>query len=541
MQYLAEVQKKGGGLLASSKVELRLIACQRTEDNWQALAGNQMVPTDRANEFGSGSLVIADVAGNEVKRVTAATQPVLKILQHYSRLQDKLKDKDDDIEQWKQSLTYQSQELNRRVMEVEMREEELTQASEELARLEQQRNEVAALREEAQRSKAEIEARSQELEAAWAKLEGEKQAGGGGQSGGLLDEAQVRGLESQLNQLADASHAVGDLQPQIAALLERLEQTGPASPASSGDGSRPVQAWSEALAELEQLKGELIGLQHELSAKKQAADSLQRQLKANDLLKQQLTHLAGGLDPELAAQINLDELESMSLGDLETKVQERQKDYDRIFNFVNDQEEELRLQQQAMEDLKVKISEASEFDRLSLEAELSDEQDSYRILDESMFDQRRTLSERRALLNEYQAVLARRQGQKLDEVRPSIDVGPVLAQLEADRKLQSQQLEELRAEMQAAEGKVAALEGQIAQQAESQQVLKQQALASSTGGGGDPDALQAMMGDLRGQIQALQADCDRLQQSRDQQMRIIESTRQMLAEMSGNVQFSAAA
>ena len=540
MQYLAEVQKKGGGLLASSKVELRLIACQRAEDNWQALAGNQMVPTDRANDFSSGSLVIADVAGNDVKRVTAATQSVLKILQHYSRLQDKLKDKDDDIEQWKQSLTYQSQELNRRVMEVEMREEELAQAGEELAQLEQQRSEVVALREEAQRSQAEIEAKSQEVEAAWSKLESEKEAFGT-QRGpeGRLDEGQVRGLESQLNQLMEATQTAGDLQPQITLLLERFDSSHLNYQDNNGSmgGAEAVQSWSEAIVELEQLKGELSGMQRGLMAKTQAADSLQRQLKANDLLKQQLTHLAGGLDPELAAQIDRDELESMSLDELRIKVQERQKDYDRTFNFVNDQEEELRLQQQAMESLKVKISEANEFDRLSLEAELADEQDSYRILDESMFDQRRTLSERRALLNEYQAILARRQGQRLDESQPSIDIGPVVTQIEADTKQQGQQLEELKAEIRTIEGQMKTLEEQIAQKTEVQAALRQQIAT----GGDETDSSQGAVSELREQLQALQGDCDRLQQSRDRQVQIIESTRQMLAEMSGDAQLSAVA
>lgn len=553
MQYLAEVQKKSGGLLGASKVELRLIACQRSEDNWQAMAGNNSVPTDKASDFGNGSLVIAEIAGNDVKRVNAATQPVLKILQHYSRLQEKLKDKDDDIEQWKQSLTYQSQELNRRVMEVEVREEELSQASEEFARLEQQRNEVMGLREETQRSQAEIEAARAELENEKKNLEARLQDG---QAGGLLDESQVRALEAQISQVAASNQVAEGLQGQVATLMEKLESQQPAldqfwqqaEAGGEGNGGDTSQweAWSESLAELEQMKGELAGLQRELAAKKQTTDSLQRQLKANSLLNKQLTLLAGGLDPELAAQMNMAELEAMSLEELEAKVQERQKDYDRIFNFVNDQEEELRLQQQAMEELKVKISEASEFDRLTLETELADEQESYNILDDSMFDQRRTLSERKALLNEYQELLARRQGQAQEGAAPSVDLGPVLTQLETDTKQQTQQLEELKAEVQAIEAKIQVLEAQVAAKVEAQVQLKQQAAAS--GGGDSSEAYRAVLGPvqdmvngLREQLQSLNSECESLQASRNQQAQLIDDMRSMLAEMSGGVQLSAAA
>ncbi len=553
MQYLAEVQKKSGGLLGASKVELRLIACQRSEDNWQAMAGNNSVPTDKANDFGNGSLVIAEIAGNDVKRVNAATQPVLKILQHYSRLQEKLKDKDDDIEQWKQSLTYQSQELNRRVMEVEVREEELSQASEEFARLEQQRSEVMVLREEAQRSQAEVEAARAELDREQQSLEARLQDG---QAGGLLDESQVRALEAQIAQVAASSQAAEGLQAQVVALSEKLESQQPvldqfwqqaeAAGEGSGGGLGQWDAWSDSLAELEQMKGELAGLQRELVAKKQATDSLQRQLKANSLLSKQLTLLAGGLDPELAAQMNMAELEAMSLEELEAKVQERQKDYDRIFNFVNDQEEELRLQQQAMEELKVKISEASEFDRLTLETELADEQESYNILDDSMFDQRRTLSERKALLNEYQELLAKRQGQAQEGAAPSVDLGPVLTQLETDTKQQTQQLEEFKAEVQTLEAKIQELEGQVAAKAEAQEQLKQQAAAS--GGGDSSEAYRAvlnpvqdMVNGLREQLQSLNSECENLQASRNHQTQLINDMRSMLAEMSGGVQLSAAA
>jgi hypothetical protein len=39
MLYLAEIQKQKGGFIASGKAELKLLACQRTEQNWSAIQG----------------------------------------------------------------------------------------------------------------------------------------------------------------------------------------------------------------------------------------------------------------------------------------------------------------------------------------------------------------------------------------------------------------------------------------------------------------------------------------------------------------------
>ncbi len=571
MQYLAEVQKKSGGLLGASKAELRLIACQRSEDNWQAMAGSNVISTDKASDYGSGTLVIAEIAGNDVKRVSAATQPVLKILQHYSRLQEKLKDKDDDIEQWKQSLTYQSQELNRRVMEVEVREEQLQQASEELARLEQQRQEVTVLREEIQRNQAEIETKQQEITAAWSQLETERhhlehqlQTG---QGGGSLDPVQLQSLAGQLHQLEAAAPAVDEVQARVAQLFEQVQQQQPildqywhqaeaGGSAADIDTSLPTlqqawAAWSEGQADLERLRGELAALRRELSVKSQAAETLQRQLKANRLLKQQLTHLAGGLDPDIAAQIDFPALEQMSIEELESKVQDLQTDYKRIFNFVNDQEEELRFQLQAVDELKQKIAEASEFDRLTLETELADEQDSYRILDESMFDQRRTLNERKTILSQYESILAKRRGQSVPEAEPSIDLGPLLSQLAADTVQYNQQLEDLKAQIQTLEAQQQDLEVRVNQQTavqmQKRQDLDQLSRTLSVSGGGLGDTyravlhpVQELVNQLRQQLEGLKGDCDRLQESRHYQHQLLAGLQQTLADLGGTVYSDAA-
>lgn len=199
MQYLAEVEKKSG-LLGGNKTALRLLACQKSvEEGWKPLSGDgNVVYTDKAGDRGAGALVLAELSGNDVRRVQSATRDILNIFKTHSALQGKLKEKDDDIEQWKESLTYQSQELTRRLAEVEQREEQIHGMDEQLVQLDQQREEVNAMREEAQRLRAELEAKQQELESAAANLQGQQA------SGGHLDPGQVSALEAQVNRLAES-------------------------------------------------------------------------------------------------------------------------------------------------------------------------------------------------------------------------------------------------------------------------------------------------------------------------------------------------
>ena len=67
---------------------------------------------------------------------------------------------------------------------------------------------------------------------------------------------------------------------------------------------------------------------------------------------------------------------------------------EKVARFVNDQEEELGWQCKAVEELEVKMAQASDFDRLTLEQELADEKEAKKMLDQTLVGQRRSLKER---------------------------------------------------------------------------------------------------------------------------------------------------
>ncbi|MEM9807315.1 MAG: pilus motility taxis protein HmpF, partial [Cyanobacteria bacterium P01_D01_bin.56] len=149
----------------------------------------------------------------------------------------------------------------------------------------------------------------------------------------------------------------------------------------------------------------------------------------------------------LGKKIDLSKLEDMSVGELEALVANMETDWDKMSRFVSDQEEELTYQQQAIDELRQKGDAASEYDRLQIEAEISDEQDRYDMLNKTLVGQRRNLLEREEVLSQHRAVLLRRQGQATAEspIADAADLEPVLNHIDQVRQQLTAQATELEA------------------------------------------------------------------------------------------------
>ena len=104
--------------------------------------------------------VVGSGGDRRAQRIKEGARQLVTLLQSYSRQQEKSKSKEEEIQQWMESLTFQSQELNRREMEMESRREELEQIQQESQNLERQRQEAGRLNQE-------IEHKNQELKQAW--------------------------------------------------------------------------------------------------------------------------------------------------------------------------------------------------------------------------------------------------------------------------------------------------------------------------------------------------------------------------------------
>jgi len=473
--YLAEVQKKGR-VIGSGRAELRLLAFQRSEQSWSAVSGEEVIPAPDDANYNAGALVMVELTSSkQVQRHSEAGRQLVSILQNFSRLQEKAKAQEDEIEQWKQSLTYQSQELNRREMDMETRQEQLQQLEEDLAQLDQQRQDVEVARDELTRLREEFERKSQELEGAWAHLRGEmnrfEERQSEFQQMSVLDDQQAHVIQDLLNRLSGAVTPTETVREQLNLSFDQIaqqqgtleqhyqemeqqrasaQQLQDEVDQQSQDIQNRWHEWHQTQDGLEQTKAELKAQQTALRLKQELEKFWSDQIDLQDILHQQVLHLAEGTDGlVIGAKVDVSALETMPLEELKSSTQDMERDLEKLSRFVNGQEEELTVQQQMIEDLQRQIQQASEYDRLRLENELTDEQESYRMLNETLVGQRRTLQERQTILKKRQAILARRTGTASPDVQqPEIDVTPLLSQLVSTRDKYSQELADLRGQIQ---------------------------------------------------------------------------------------------
>ncbi len=583
MLYLAEVLKKSGGFIGGGKAELKLLACQRSEQNWVAIPGDETLPSDEANSYAAGALVLADVSNaRQVTRLQEAGRPLVSILQNFSRLQEKFKTQEDEIEQWKQSLTYQSQELNRREMEMETRREELQQMEEDFEHFEQQRQELEALQEEINQQRESYDRNRQELEGAWEHLRGEmrrfEEQQCAAQPAVGLDEEKARSLQALVSQLAGAVPAVAALREQVNGAFEILnqhqEQLGHHWQTLEQQRSQAQQQqteidhkaqtihtqwqdWHRAQEALEQARAELKAQQRILTVKQEYAQLVSVQLQNQDELQQLLYRAAENSDSvKLGLDVDVEALEKMPLDDLQRITQDLESELVKLSQFVGSQEEELNLKQDEINELKVKIEAASDFDRLNLENDLTDEEDGYQMLLETLVGQRRSLQTRKGILSQHQSILRRRQGIPDPDGHASvIDLGPIVSQVENLRQQQAAELQQLEGQITQMQATIQQTEQMVTSQAVEQENkrselkqlefdLTEQKVALAEGQGqvklyeGMLQPVQDAADAFRQKLEAFVASLDEVETTGNQQQQSVAEMQQLITSLTTTPEFA---
>jgi chromosome segregation ATPase len=493
--YLAEVIRKAR-VIGAGKAEFRLLAYQKSEQSWSPVQGEEIVSAPDDVPYNAGVLVMVEMtASKQIQRHNEAGRQLVSILQNFSRLQEKAKVQEEEIEQWKQSLTYQSQELNRREMELEVRQEELQQLEAEFSGLEEQKQEIDNRREEVDRLQQEFERRTQELEGAWAQLQGEmnrlEEKKAALNQSTTLDAGQANYLQELLNRLSGAVAPTDSIQEQLNLSFELIGQqqqqfdhywqaldqhrsTAQETQSQLDCQTQEIhdrwQVWHQMQTTLEQAKADLRAKQETLTLHQNHAQVLSQYIQGQEGLQQQITQITGSCD-----KVDLGQLEGIPLGELQTVVNDLEKDLEKLSRFVSGQEEELSLQQEEIDQLKQQIQQASEYDRLRLETELADEQDRYQMLYETLVGQRRNLQERQTVLKQHQIVLARRQGQPIDQEEGyAVNLEPVLQRIALLRQQQAQRLAELEARIRQLQQAIDSDQQVIDQQTQQQQVQREE-------------------------------------------------------------------
>jgi chromosome segregation ATPase len=468
------------------ETKLKLLACQRNDQSWSIINENEFLTTDNGGEFAEGALIVVNLGTNRQiqGKPELASKRILGVLQGFSRLLEKTKTQEQEIEQWKESLTIQSEELSRREIEMENRLEQVEQMEEEFKEFEQQREEIDRAKAEAEKIRVEFEAKSQELEGAWAQLKGQQQhLEEQIQQSKILDESTVAQIKSQLEILSVATTSTNSVRGKLQLAFEAIEN-------QQANNSQWQQL--EERSQIQQKREELDSCQTQLNQNRQELDSLipsvaetNRQLQAEQKsleVKQELTQfldsqikiqdsmlqMLSGLntDSDKSGQkLDLNALENMPLPTLETTVENLKQDLEKVARFVSDQEEELDWQCKAVEELEAKIAGAGEFERLTLEQELADEKEAKKMLDQTLVGQRRSLKERHSILLQHSRILKRRQGIiDFEDSGSDIDLEPFGQSLKEQKAELDRKQAQINQEITELEQKITKLQAELEQQ-----------------------------------------------------------------------------
>ncbi|MBE9182133.1 hypothetical protein IQ268_26560 [Oculatella sp. LEGE 06141] len=134
MLYLAQVQNADEG-----RGRLQLLAQQKSEYTWEVLDSEKdnTVLADTTH-YREGMLVLVELSNTrQVQQVEDAVSWVLDVVTQYLSTglsPDDLQEEVKRAEQWRQSLTLQSQELGRRALEMEARRDQIQELEEKLKR-----------------------------------------------------------------------------------------------------------------------------------------------------------------------------------------------------------------------------------------------------------------------------------------------------------------------------------------------------------------------------------------------------------------------
>ncbi len=464
MQYLAEVIKKTGFM--GTKSELKLLMREQS-GYWHPISQNEdTIPFDNSRDYGNGVLVFVEVAANrQIQNVDEASRRLTGILHGFTRMRERFQSQEEEIEGWKQSLSYQAEALNQREAEFEARREELQELEAQIANYEQQLAELDKLRSELMGEQERIQAERQALEnlrhqvhqeqQRWEQLKSSHSVG--------LSPEQIRQVDTILQQLSESLNSTSSgqvnnclqlLEQQQALLnqywqqLEHIDQDVAQRQATLEQQLQAFreqeQAWHTAQEQFWQ-DSRAIALQEELCRYKQSVLEKERHLLAQqeDMIQQ----MRQAMVSDLTEAVDVNALMKMPMEELEKEVAHRGNDLKRASSFVNDQEEELKMALESLAELEQKVKEASDFDRLQLAAELEDERQRCNLLNQALEGQRQHIREKEAIYKIHLQVLEARRDPASQQ---GISLIPILSELEKQFQEYSVAVNQLAEELQQA-------------------------------------------------------------------------------------------
>ena len=453
MLYLAEVKKQTRGFIGGYKTELKLLACQHNDQTWSAIPGEDILIYDETNSLGEGALLLVNLSNSRQLQGNPelAGAEMVRQLQKISRLMERSKKDQEKIEQWKQSLTYQSEILNRQKMEMETRIEQIEQIEAEFDYLERKRQELETLKQQLNEQQRHLEEGQINCNS-YPNLSPEKQQFIRSLAERLANNHDRGNSPSQI--LHSTLESVQEQQTILNSCWQSLEEQKKTVENRQVANDEMLDYLEQRARELQTSRNALetaqIQLQIQetvLNQKQELFERLNLTLQTTDSTRQMLLRLLQGEELDFDDKIDLEALEKMPLEELESLVKNLQTDLKRWEIFVNDQEEELTLQCQTVEELEARMATIDESERANLEEELAEEQEKKGMLAATLVGQRRNLQERQAIRSQHLKILQRRQGILSPEDAQKCSFEPLLIFLEDSYQNNLQESQHLAAEI----------------------------------------------------------------------------------------------
>ena len=132
MWHLAQVKTQN----PDGKAQLQLLAQQKAEHAWAVLSEETNDLCIEGKSYQEGTLLLVELnASRQIQRVQEATAWILEVIEQYLTIGITpaiLQEEVQRAEQWRQSLTLKSQELQRRALEIEARREQIQELEDNL-------------------------------------------------------------------------------------------------------------------------------------------------------------------------------------------------------------------------------------------------------------------------------------------------------------------------------------------------------------------------------------------------------------------------
>ncbi|MBF2055623.1 MAG: hypothetical protein IGQ45_00075 [Cyanobacterium sp. T60_A2020_053] len=444
MLYLAEVKTQDKKFVGGFKTELKLLASQSADQTWNTIGGEDTVTTEAINDqTGKGALYIINLDNNKQLQGApeVAGSRIVNYLRHFSRTLEKAKSQEEEIEEWKTSLQIQGEEIAKRQGELDLQQQRLQEQEGKLSLLEEEKN---------------------KLTTAWDQLRNEQQR----LNENKLDQGEIRqkleGILNTIRQNLPQPHILDQsCQESLTGISQqqsKLDEYWHELEYSKGSLNQQRQELAQQQDNLQQRRQELLASREELAKAQLQLEISQNKIKSQESLIKQFNYSRDGIarlqeeigllgDDGEEQKVDIQALETMPLGDLESIVNQVKDETAKVVNFVNMQEEELTLQADEVRDIEQKILHADEVTKLSLEEDFADAKEAMKLLNETLVGQRRNLKKQQKILNEYLKVFSRRKGIIDLDFAETINIRPLLVEVGQQRNYIDEKINHLSQEL----------------------------------------------------------------------------------------------